>query len=316
MSQQKMIRSGAIVALAILAAACDRSRSEDRQTSTSPQAPPARQTQQAPQSAPPPVVEHAETDKEKVGTTETTGANATPQHQQQQQQGAATNPPASTQGTPQATTQANETAPSLPTNLPPFEGELQMKTQGRAPESLDYAMKGDKIRLGISAAPGNKDKGVDAIIDTTDKKATILFNDKKEFVEVDLGKLAQKAKARLENVDVERTGRTDTVSGRQCEEWQIKDRDYQVNACVAKGAPYFDLDALEQSANFKAPSWVHRVVDEGYIPLRVNVSDASGKSLASSQVTETSRKVEPSRFEVPVGYRKADASKLPGMPKK
>ena len=297
MIQHTIVRNSMVVAV-VLAAACNRPTTEDRQTSSAPPQPqPQAQAQPAqaqPAQAEPQPAHSAEPaqgpdQEQKVGVAETHGAT--------------------TGGT------AGATAPPLPTNLPPFEGELQMKTQGKAPESLDYAMKGDKIRLGISATPGKNDKGIDAIIDTTDKKATILLNDRKEFVEVDLGKLAEKAKTRIENVDVERTGRTETVSGRECEEWKIKDRDYQVTACVTEGAPYFDLHALEQQASFKAPSWVHRVVDEGYIPLRVSVSDASGKSLVSSQVTDTSRKVDASRFEVPVGYRKADASKLPGVPK-
>lgn len=223
----------------------------------------------------------------------------------------------------QATTQAEAPAPSEPVgvaethgaNLPPFEGQIDVKVQGKTPEALEYAMKGDKIRLGI--APSGKDrKGVDAIIDTDDQKATVLLNDRKQFVEVDLGKLAAKAKQRAENVDVERTGKTSTVNGRSCEEWKIKDKDYTVDACVMKGAPYFDLQAIEEQANFTAPAWVHRVVDEGYVPLKVTVNDTSGKSLGSSQISDASRKVDESQFEVPKGYQKTDASKLAGEKKK
>lgn len=307
MNHQPILRSAAL-AIVLAAAACSRQNADDRQTTGTPPLPPQTHQQAVPPPALPsmPAVPQQDTPSEtdlKVGVAETHSATTG---------GAETANTATTANTGNA---AGATASPLTTNLPPFEGELQLKTAGKAPESLDYAMKGDKIRLGLSSTPGRNDKGIDAIIDTKDKTATILLNEKKEFVEVDLGKLAQKAKTRLENVDVERTGRTDTVSGRQCEEWKIKDREYQVNACVTKGAPYFDLDALEKQASFKAPSWVHRVVDEGYIPLRVNIVDAKGKSLASSQVTDASRKVEASKFEVPVGYKKVDASKLLGAPK-
>ncbi len=213
------------------------------------------------------------------------------------------------------TTGAETARPSAPPKLPPFEGELEVNVQGRAPESIEYAMKGDKIRIGVRPTGAKKEKGVDAIIDTDDQKATVLLNDRKEFVEVDLAKLAAKAKERIESLDVERTGKTATVAGHECEEWKIKDRDYQVSACVMKGAPYFDLAAVERQAGFTAPAWVHRVVEAGYVPLRVTFTDASGKALGSSQITDTSRKVESSKFEIPTGYTKTDASKL-GVPTK
>lgn len=212
-------------------------------------------------------------------------------------------------GRPQA-----QTGGATPTNLPPFEGELKMNVAGRAPESLDYAMKGDKIRIGLSATPGKNDKGVDAIIDTDDKKALVLLNDRKEYVEVDLGKLASKAKKRAENVRVENTGETDTVSGRTCERWKIIDRDVQVNACVAKGAPYFDLAALEEQAGFQAPAWLHSVVDQGYVPLRVSIVDPKGgKKMGGAQVADMSTKVDDSRFDVPKDFKKTDPAKL-GVP--
>jgi hypothetical protein len=199
------------------------------------------------------------------------------------------------------------------TVLPPFEGELEMKLQGKAPESFHYAMKGDKIRLGITSAPGSKDKGVDAIIDTSDGKAVVLMNDKKQFAEVDLTKLAKRAAERAQQVEVEKTGVTETVSGRECEQWKIKDKDYAVTACVVKRGPYFNLAALEEQAAFTAPAWVHEVVDAGYIPLKISVSDAAGKSLAATQLKETKGEVERSKFEVPTGYTKVNPPAIPGV---
>jgi hypothetical protein len=211
-----------------------------------------------------------------------------------------------------ATTQSEKpsTSVKLPTNLPPFEGELKLDVRNRTPESLDYAMKGDKIRLGLSSAPGMKGTGIDAIIDTDDQKATILFKDRKQFVDVDLAKVAEKAKQRLEDVKVERTGKMHDVAGRSCEEWRVEDRDVRVTACVMKGGPYFDLGALEAQGGFKAPAWAHSIVDAGYIPLRVTIGDPSGTTWGTSEITDASRKVDPSQFEIPVGYTKADLGRI------
>lgn len=200
-------------------------------------------------------------------------------------------------------------------DLPAFEGELKMNVPGGAPESIDYAMKGDKIRLGLRGTAGTNGKGVDAIIDTDDKKAVVLLNDKKQYVEVDLAKLATKAKNRLENVRVEKVGETDTVAGKTCERWKIIDRDVQVNACVTKGAPYFDLDALEQQGGFRAPNWIHTVIDAGYVPLRVSIVDAKGARLAGARVTDMSTNVEDRQFEVPPGFTKTTPAKA-GAPEK
>lgn len=198
----------------------------------------------------------------------------------------------------------------LPSNLPPFEGELKLDVRDRTAESLDYAMKGDKIRIGLSSTPGKADKGIDAIVDTDDQKATILFNDKKEFVEVDLAKIAAKTKERLANVQVERTDKKHTVGGRSCEEWLIRDRDVQITACVMKGGPYFDLAALEAQAGFTAPAWTHSIVDAGYVPLRVTIGDPSGKTWASSEIADASRQVDASKFDIPVGYKKIEPAKI------
>ena len=88
-----------------------------------------------------------------------------------------------------------------------------------------------------------------------------------------------------------------------------------MTACVVQAGPYFDLTALEEQAGFQAPAWVHRVVDAGYIPLQVSLSDAQGKQLASTQVTDTSRKVPESKSDVPKGYTKVDRSAIPGVPR-
>ncbi len=204
----------------------------------------------------------------------------------------------------------------MPSNLPPFEGEIKLDVRDRTAESLEYAMKDDKIRIGLSSTPGKADKGIDAIIDTDDQKATILFNEKKEFVEVDLGKVAEKAKERLSNIQVDRTGKMHTVGGRSCEEWNIRDRDVQVTACVMKGAPYFDLDALEAQAGFTAPGWAHSIVDAGYVPLRVRIGDPSGKSWATSEISEASRQVDTSKFDIPTGYKKVEPPNVTAPKKK
>lgn len=196
------------------------------------------------------------------------------------------------------------------TTLPPFEGELQVDTKSRAPGSLTYAMKGDKIRLGFTPTTGKNKGAVDAIVDTGDKKAYVLLNDKKQYVEVDLGDMAKKAVNRLKDLDIHKTGISSNVAGRSCEEWVIKDKSGQVRACVAKGAPMFDLDVLEQQANFTAPGWVHTIVDEGYIPLRVSIADARGTPMMATEVTDASRKVDDAKFAVPSEYKKIEATKL------
>lgn len=217
---------------------------------------------------------------------------------------------ASTMTTPDASATAD--AATASGTLPAFEGELKLNASSKAPEQLEYAMKGDKIRIGLKPANAKGDHGFDAIIDTSGKKAKVLLNDSKQYVDVDLGKMATKAEARVEAIKVEHTGKTSEVSGRACEEWKILDKDYHVLACVAKGGPSFDLTALEQQANFKAPGWLHKVVDAGYVPLRVSLTDATGNKLAGTEVVETSTKVDDSRFDVPADFKKTDATKLTG----
>lgn len=199
----------------------------------------------------------------------------------------------------------------------PFEGKLAVTiaTAGGNTEHVDYTMKGDKIRLTTTGSGATKPsgQGMDAIIDTDDKKALLLDASKKQFVEVDLDKLGVAKAERKGKVDVVKTGVMGAVAGRSCEEWDLKDAKYDVKACVAKGGPEFDMSALEDMAHATAPAWMNSIVGDGYLPLRVVVSDKSGKQLTRSEITKiTAENVDGSAFEVPRDYKKTSLPAVPG----
>jgi hypothetical protein len=191
-----------------------------------------------------------------------------------------------------------------PSTAKPFEGHITLKLADNDPSTVQYAAKGDRIKLGVRKVPGGA-QDVDVIVDRREKKISLLLPDQKKYTTVDAAQLEQKARQYASQVQLVKTGNTETIAGRTCEEWTLTDRERKVTACVTQGPAYFDVAALEKATNFELPAWVERIVAEGYFPLRITVTDAQGKRITQSQVLSwTEGPVEEDDFKVPADYEK------------
>lgn len=192
-----------------------------------------------------------------------------------------------------------------------FEGRISMRLAGDEPATIQYAAKGDKVKVELRRAPGDVREGVSAIIDRSEKKISLLNQTDKKYAEIDVDRVYQQARERAKNVELVRTGEKKTISGIQCENWTLTDGDRKVTACVAKGPAYFDPAALEGAVDIELPAWVERIVEAGHFPLSVTITDASGKTMTAGEVVEwTEGEVEEGDLQVPEGYQKVDRDKL------
>jgi hypothetical protein len=193
-----------------------------------------------------------------------------------------------------------------PSTAKPFEGHITLKLADNDPSTVQYAAKGDKIKLGVRRAPGGA-QDVDVIVDRGEKKISLLLPDQKKYTTLDAGELEKKARQYASQVQLVKTGKTETIAGRTCEEWTLTDRERRITACVTQGPAYFDVAALEKATNFELPAWAERIIAEGYFPLRISVTDTQGKPITQSQVLSwTEGPVEEGDFKVPEDYQRVE----------
>ncbi|BCA55289.1 hypothetical protein W02_24290 [Nitrospira sp. KM1] len=201
-----------------------------------------------------------------------------------------------------------------------FEGILHMKTARptAAAESstTTYYIKGDMARFQSERHDG---EGRVVIVDGQKHSMIMLTPEKKVAVEISLEKLgsaAEHMKDTLDNLVVERTGKTETIAGYTCSIWRISDKEskrLEHEVCVAKGfgkssSFFLDPKRLQQSSQ---PAWVKQLVNEGGFALRSRMFDHDGKEISRMEVTAIEKKsLDPSLFTVPSDYTRQDMSEM------
>lgn len=195
----------------------------------------------------------------------------------------------------------------------PFEGEIQLDvTEGATKvRALTYDIKGTDLRYSESAAASKAEPR--AIANLEKQKAYAVFDDKKSYVELDEAAQGRPAAG----VEVHKTGKMETVAGHSCEDWRLKSEGRDVEACVARDVPYFDLTSPATKAKAEPP-WAAELEKDRAFPLRVVEKDASGKVAVTAEAKRVEEKtLDESLFRVPPDYRRIDLPKngaLPGIP--
>ncbi len=185
----------------------------------------------------------------------------------------------------------------------PFEGEIAMNvTDGtKAPHAILFDIKGQKMRFDMPSEALAAGGGY-AIYDASTKKITSVSDAKKMAFVIDMnqeptGPGADPAMAKKPNID--KTGKTDTVAGYSCEIWNItEDSGDKSVLCVAKGISFPKMPMGGRHNT----SWMNDNAD--FFPLRMVMSDATGKEKSRMEVTKIEKKsIDDSKFEVPAGYK-------------
>lgn len=215
------------------------------------------------------------------------------------------NRPSAAAGT---TTVSSAAVPTAAASEKPLEGRLSFSIPGKPEVTVNYAIKGHKVLLGLwSMGADEKRHGADEVVDRDANTTALLFPDKLEYAPVARG--AESASV-APNVKIVR-GQSDSVVGeRECQEWTLEGDGYRVHTCVVQEAAGVNLPALEDAARVKAPAWLHAVLDDGYVPVRVDIRDDKENPLSSEGIMEwTSTTVDDTAFRVPADFRKVAAQR-------
>jgi hypothetical protein len=204
-----------------------------------------------------------------------------------------------------------------------FEGKISLAMSGDKGRSqaMDYSIKGQKIRMDLDA-DGNK---VATIMDMEKLEMTMLMSEQKMYMVHPIKKPVEQAtaKASESTLEIEVTGKTETILGYKCSQVLIKDKGTVTEAWLAEGLASFPglgagpgggggMFGGKKSAN--AAKWEEALKGKSGFPLRVISHDAKGKNTFKMEAT----KVEPgplpdSLFVPPSDYQKFNMPGLGGL---
>ena len=195
-----------------------------------------------------------------------------------------------------------------------FEGKVtQTITAAKeAPQTLNYAMKGQKLRIDMSA-DGHE---MSSIMDLAKLEILMLMPEEKMYMVMPIKKPVEQAveKAGQSTADIEVTGKTETILGYKCSQILVKDKSTVTEMWVADGLGAFmglgnggggGGGPFGGGRKANAAKWEEALKGKGGFPLRVISRDAKGKESFKMEAT----KIEPgslpdSLFAPPADYQK------------
>ncbi|HET7584479.1 MAG TPA: DUF4412 domain-containing protein [Gemmatimonadaceae bacterium] len=190
-----------------------------------------------------------------------------------------------------------------------FEGVVHITMTGdRGSIPVLYYIKGNVARMEMDA----QGQEIAMIMNPASGKTYMIMPSQQVYMEMDLKKMQEQAQQQMHDKDpqVNKTGRTETVAGRQCEHWIISSGTDSADVCMAKGIGTF-MQAMAPSMRQSEPAWQREAREQGMFPLKVSV--AGGRDVW--QVTQIEKKsLDDSLFTPPSEYQKMSMPGLPGQP--
>lgn len=210
-----------------------------------------------------------------------------------------------------------------------FEGKvsLTMTTEKGRAMTMDYSMKGQKLRTDMNA-DGHQ---MVSIMDLGKLEMLMLMPDQNMYMVMPIKKPveAAAAKAGESTADIEVTGKTETILGYKCNQILVKDKGTVTEMWVAEGlgmfmglgqggggggGPMAGMFGGGRSKSANEAKWEQALKGKGGFPLRVITRNAKGGESFKMEAT----KIEPGRipdaqFEPPAGYQKFEMPNMGGL---
>jgi hypothetical protein len=179
-----------------------------------------------------------------------------------------------------------------------FEGEITLRTTrlNTPPGTMVIKAKGDTFRIEI---PGPGGKVAAALFLAGDNRIIVFDDARKTAIETDLGSpFAQTdSAASIE----QKTGGTETIAGIRCDDYLVTIGGAHIEACLARGLPFLDLDVIRQG---HVSQWSRDLRANRWFPLRaVERASLGNQEVNRIEVTAVTRsKLDDGLFQVPAGY--------------
>jgi hypothetical protein len=214
-----------------------------------------------------------------------------------------------------------------------FEGEIDAQfTKGKSaetPTAVSALLKTGKFRFDIPEKLteskdvqhffGPKAYGV---FDSTAKKLSLVSDTKKEVLVIDMNKSGERfndvshrrpspaSKPEERERKIDKTGRFETVAGRQCEDWDVSSDHREATVCVAHdGISWFSLPVAALPTEH---AWALELMDGKHFPMKFVGYDKDAMTEDSRfEITKMEKKSVPdSAFQGPADFQVMDLDQL------
>jgi len=201
---------------------------------------------------------------------------------------------------------------------------LAMTSEKGRTQAMDYTMKGQKLRMDISAEKHQ----VSTIMDMEKMEMLMLMPEQNMYMVMPIKKAVDNAVEHAEkngamNADIERTGKTEKILGYTCDQILVTDKE---KGTVTELWVAPDLGMFMGLGNgggggmfggrktAAAAKWEEALKGKGGFPLRVISHDAKGKDVFKMEATKIEPGPQPdSLFAPPAGYQKFQMPDMGGL---
>jgi hypothetical protein len=206
-----------------------------------------------------------------------------------------------------------------------FQGEIDVvakSTKDKLPTApIAVLIKSGKIRFDIPKTEGRPPTHGYFVMNSQEKKAIMVDDDKKTAMVFDVAKLGTQlgqfgvpstpqAAAPQAPPKITKTGHTDTVAGYQCEDYDITSNDgKRARVCVSEGAASW-LDVVSHAVPGNL-LWAKDFLNGQKFPLRMIAFETDGTERDRIEVTKLEKKpLADALFVAPPGYRIIDLEQM------
>lgn len=207
-------------------------------------------------------------------------------------------------------------------------GEFSRAKPGETPSAIGAVIKTGKFRFDIpqkltDSRDAQRFFGAKAwgIFDSVAKKLSIVSDEKKQVIVIDMNQIGERFKnlgahrAPAPGIKPEpekpaskiaKTGKYETVAGRQCEDWELTSDHRQATICVAhEGISWFSLPAATLPGE---QAWALEMLDGKHFPMKFVGYDKDGTTEdARFEITMMEkRSIADSSFQYPPDYSVMD----------
>jgi hypothetical protein len=185
-----------------------------------------------------------------------------------------------------------------------FEGSVTYQmTADKHQSDMSYLMKGSKLRMD-SGKSGQK---ISAIIDMKSRKVITLMHAQKMYMLSDVPEPGKEKSGAKPEGKFEKTGKTEKILGRTCEEWLYTGKHGKTSTWLTKGMGVFA--GMMSGKNLSQDAWVTMAETQGLFPLKTVTQTKGGKTVTMVATDIQEKTLSANLFEAPKDYKKF------GMPK-
>jgi hypothetical protein len=186
-----------------------------------------------------------------------------------------------------------------------FEGSVSYHmTAGKSESDFSYLMKGSKMRVDM----GKKGQKFSSIVDMKTRKSITLMHENKMYMTGDIpepGK--EKGKAKPEGKLV-KTGNSEKILGRTCEEWLYTDKHGKTRIWLAKGMGVFA--GMMKGNSLSRDAWVKLAESKGMFPLKTVSETKDGKTFTMVATDIQEKSLGDDLFKAPKNYKPMQMPKV------